>query len=94
MYLPCVVYQLCVVYLLCVLYLKCVVNQLCVVYLLCVVYFISISLCGFVIETETQTITEANGAEFECFASDMFALSLLGLLAKIKCSICSYQFNI
>ena len=25
---------------------------------------------------------------------EVYGLSLLGLLAKIKCSICSYQFNI
>ena len=38
---------------------------------------------------------ELNGGEGRTVAAKPEAkVSLLGLLAKIKCSICSYQFNI
>ena len=38
---------------------------------------------------------ERNGGEERVVAAKTKAVvSLLGLLAKIKCSICSYQFNI
>ena len=38
---------------------------------------------------------ELNGGEGRAVAAEAnVEVSLLGLLAKIKCSICSYQFNI
>ena len=41
-----------------------------------------------------RPLTATGCEENQAFASDPLAVSLLGLLAKIKCSICSYQFNI
>jgi hypothetical protein len=38
----------------------------------------------------TSILSDSKGTLLE----NLFWLSLLGLMAKIKCSICSYQFNI
>lgn len=63
-------------------------------HLLFVVNFVSVPTRRLVTDAESQTVGEGGCAGNGLLTADTFPVSLLGLLAKIKCSICSYQFNI